>query len=119
MAVQLAVVIAEAAADVALVGFADGAQARAGQAGAAALRELLRIAHEIRAAADILQPGNLRTQIGNALLLGQLNLAEHRQGNLLLAGHEGLILGQLSEKAVPHQRVALGNLHIHMPPYRG
>ena len=53
--VELAVVIAELALDVALVGLADGGKAGSGQAGAAALGELLPIADEIRAAGDGLQ----------------------------------------------------------------
>ena len=116
LAVQLAVVVAEFALDVAAVGLADGAQPRARQAGAAAGGELLLRAHEQGAAVQAPEAGNLRHQLLLAALLRRFNLREHRVHNLLLPREKRFILRQLGKKVEPHQRVALGNLHQADPP---
>ena len=107
LAVQLAVVVAEAALDVALVRLADGAQARAQQAGFAAPGELLSIACVQRAALKGLKAGDLRQQNGVAVRHGLLDLGEHRVDDLLLVGQQLLALRQGCKEFEPGQRVPL------------
>ena len=111
LAVELAVVVAEAALDVAAVRLADGAQPRAQQAGAAALREAIRRADEARAPLERLQVRNLPRERVAARLLGQLDLGEHGVDQLLLVGEQLLLLGQRGEEFKPHQGISFGNLH--------
>lgn len=57
--IQLAVVIAKLALDVAAVGLADGGEPRAAQAGEAAARELAAVAHIEASVIDGLQPRDI------------------------------------------------------------
>ena len=111
LTIELAIVVAEAALDVASVRLADSAQPRAQQAGAAALRKAIRRADKARAPLERLQMGNLPRERVAARLLGQLDLGEHGVDQLLLMGEQLLLLGQRGEEFKPHQGVLFGNLH--------
>ena len=109
--IQLAVVIAEFALDVAAVGLADGAQPRAHQAGEAALGKALFLAHVIGAALQAFQARNVRHQAVVSRVHGVLYLRQNGVHNLLLGDGKLLLLGQLGKKGKPAQGVLLGNLH--------
>ena len=112
--VQDAVIVAEGTAGVAPVRLPDGGQPRAQQAGFAAAGKVL-LRPDIQRAGprpEALQPGNVRLQPLKAGFRRQLDLAENRQGNLLLPAAQGLILRQRREKGKPPERVLLRNLHV-------
>lgn len=102
LAIQLAVIVAERAADVALVRPADGAQSRAGQAGRASLGKFRRVADEVRPPAERVQIGNLRHQFLVARVHRGFNLADDGPRQLLLMRHQRLIFRQLREETKPH-----------------
>ena len=102
MAIQLAVIVAERAADVALVRPADGAQSRAGQAGRASLGKFRWVADEVRPPAERVQIGNLRHQFLVARVHRGFNLADDGPRQLLLMRHQRLIFRQLREETKPH-----------------
>ena len=102
LAIQLAVIVAERAADVALVRPADGAQSRAGQAGRASLGKFRRVTDEVRPPAERVQIGNLRHQFLVARVHRGFNLADDGPRQLLLMRHQRLIFRQLCEEAKPH-----------------
>ena len=109
--VHHAVVIAEFALQVALVGLAHGAQARAREAGAAPCGKAALISDEEGAPSDRLEPSDLRLQPAETVIHRLLNLRKHRPGDFLLMGQKVLILRQLGKKAEPGKRVLLGYLH--------
>ena len=96
---------------VALVGLAHGAQARAREAGAAPCGKAALISDEEGAPSDRLEPSDLRLQPAETVIHRLLNLRKHRPGDFLLMGQKVLILRQLGKKAEPGKRVLLGYLH--------
>ena len=109
--VQHAVVVAEAAVGVALVGLADGAQARAEQAGTAAAGELVVRPHVLCAPLQRFKPRDPIPQRRDARLHRRFDLRNGGKGNLLLSGQKFLVLRERGEKLHPHQGVFFGNLH--------
>ena len=104
-AVELAVVIAEAALNIALVRLADGTKACAGQTGAAASGEFAFVADEKGASSEGFEPRDFAHQLFVARVDGVLDLGEDRQRDLLLMGQQLLLFGQHGKKLKPHQRV--------------
>ena len=102
--VQQPEIIAERAVRVAFVGLPYRAEPGARQAAPAAGGKRSSGPTQ-RAGPQAFQSGNFRQQIVKPLFRGQLNLAEDRQGNLLLPGPQGLILRQGGKEPEPGQGV--------------
>ena len=108
-AVQHAVIVAEGAFGIALVGLANGTESCAKQAGLAALGEPIVRTYVHGSSLHGLQVRNLLHQGFTPGIHGTLNLRQHRQHNLLLMAQEGLIIRQCGEKLKPHQGVFLAD----------
>ena len=109
--VHLTAVIAERAGQVAAVGLAHGAQPRAQQAGAAAPGEAGVVAHVAGPPTQGFEPRDVGLQPVDARRLGELDLGQRRQRDLLLPRRKGLVLGQPGEEFKPGQGVGFGYVH--------
>ena len=108
-AVQHAVIVAEGALGIALVGLANSAESCAKQAGLAALGEPIVRTYVHGSSLHGLQVRNLLHQGLTSGIHGTLNLRQHRQYNLLLMTQERLVIRQCGEELKPHQGVFLAD----------